>query len=76
MLKLVWVPKKFKKFSFTGFHNEMEETMKQIKKLHKQTNQRHADMLIMQNKAANFTEEEAAHNIRVLVKWLEKEFNM
>lgn len=76
MLKLVWVPKKFKGFSFTGFHNEMKETMREVEQRQQRTNEMYADMLIMQNKAANFSEEESAHNIKVIVNWMEKELGL
>ncbi|MGO2267801.1 MAG: hypothetical protein ACTH54_13250 [Vagococcus salmoninarum] len=76
MLKLVWVPKRFKGFSFTRFHNEMKETMKEVKKRQHETHKMYADMLILQNKVANFSEEESAHNIKVIVNWMEKELEL
>lgn len=76
MLKLVWVPRKFKWFSFTRLHEEMKETMKEITRMQQVTKKNYADMLIMQNNLANLSEEETAHNIRVIVKWMEKELGL
>ena len=75
MLKLVWVPKELKGFSFTGLHNEMKESMNEIKHQQQRTNKMYADMIIMRNKVANLSEEESAHNIKVIVNWMEKELD-
>lgn len=74
MLKLVWVPKEYKNFSFSEIVKEAESILKECKEREKESARIYADLMILQNKIANLTEEEARHNLEVLIPWLESQF--
>lgn len=74
MLKLVWVPKKYKNYSFSEIVKEAESILQECKESQKENERIYADLMVLQNKIANLTEEEARHNLEVLIPWLETQF--
>ncbi len=74
MLKLIWVPKKYKNFSFSEIVEEANRVLEECKEAEKRNALLYADIMILQNKIANLTEEEARHNLEVLIPWLETQF--
>ncbi|MDT2400884.1 hypothetical protein P7D43_00750 [Enterococcus avium] len=74
MLKLVWVPKKYKNFSFREMAEDASHILKGCKEHEKEIERLLADSMILQNKIANLTEEEARHNLEILIPWLEMQF--
>lgn len=74
MLKLVWIPKKYKNFSFVEIAEEAEIILKECKEREKESARIYADLMVLQNKIANLTEAEARHNLEVLIPWLESQF--
>lgn len=74
MLKLVWVPKKYKNFSFIEIVEDARRILEECEESEKRNALLYADIMILQNKIANLTEEEARHNLEVLIPWLEMQF--
>lgn len=74
MLKLVWVPKKYKNFSFVEIAEEAESILKECKEQEKENTRIYGDLMVLQNKIANLTEAEARHNLEVLIPWIESQF--
>lgn len=74
MFKLIWVPKKYKEYSFTETVEECEEILKECKDQEAVNAQIYADLMVLQNRMANLTEEEARKNLSVLIPWLESQF--
>lgn len=74
MLKLVWVPKKYKNFSFSEIEEDARRILEECEEAGKRNALLYADIMILQNKIANLTEEEARHNLEVLIPWLEMQF--
>lgn len=74
MLKLVWVPKKYKNFSFSEAVEDARRILEECEEAEKRNALLYADIMILQNKIANLTEEEARHNLEVLIPWLEMQF--
>ncbi|MDT2392127.1 hypothetical protein P7D58_00590 [Enterococcus avium] len=74
MLKLVWVPKEYKNFSFREMAEDANRIIEECKEAEKRNALLYADIMILQNKIANLTEEEARHNLEVLIPWLESQF--
>ncbi|MFG5564833.1 hypothetical protein ACFJYA_11335 [Enterococcus faecalis] len=75
MLKLVWIPKKYKNFSISQIVEEAETILKECKESEKRNAKLYADLMIMQNRIANLSEEQARHNLSVLIPWLESQFS-
>lgn len=74
MLKLVWIPKKYKNFSISEIVEEAETILEECREHEKQNAKLYADLMILQNRMANLTEEQARHNLSVLIPWLESQF--
>lgn len=74
MLKLVWVPKQYKNFSFSEIVDDARRILEECKEAERRNALLYADIMILQNKIANLTEEEARHNLEVLIPWLELQF--
>ncbi|WP_240076883.1 hypothetical protein [Enterococcus faecalis] len=74
MLKLIWVPKKYKNFSVSEIVEEAETILKECREHEKRNAKLYADLMIMQNRIANLTEEQARKNLSVLIPWLESQF--
>ncbi|MGL9971596.1 hypothetical protein [Enterococcus sp. DIV1420a] len=73
MLKLVWVPKKYKNFSISEIVEEAETILKECREHEKRNAELYADLMILQNKIANLTEEQARYNLSILIPWLENQ---
>lgn len=73
MLKLVWVPKKYKNFSISKIVEEAEMTLKECKESERRNAELYADLMILQNKIANLSEEQARKNLSILIPWLENQ---
>ena len=73
MLKLVWVPKEYKNFSFREMAEDANRIIEECKEAEKRNALLYADLMILQNKIANLTEE-ARHNLKILIPWLEMQF--
>lgn len=76
MLKLVWIPKHLKNFSFKGFHDELVEKMKDVEQQQEANKIIYADLLIAMNNVADLPEEKAENNIKVIVEFMEKELGL
>ena len=74
MLKLVWVPKEYKNFSFREMAEDANRIIEECKEAEKRNALLYANLMILQNKIANLTEEEARHNLKILIPWLEMQF--
>lgn len=74
MLKLMWVPKKYKNFSYPEIVENARRILEECEEVEKRNALLYADIMILQNKIANLTEEEARHNLEVLIPWLESQF--
>ncbi|WP_270364366.1 MULTISPECIES: hypothetical protein [Enterococcus] len=74
MFKIMWIPKKYKNFSVSEIVEEAENILKECKEREKENIRLLADSMVLQNKIANLTEEEARHNLEVLIPWLESQF--
>ncbi|MDT2662908.1 hypothetical protein P7E02_23815 [Enterococcus hulanensis] len=74
MLKLVWVPREYKNFSFSEIVEDARRILEECEEAEKRNALLYADIMILQNKIANLTEEEARHNLEVLIPWLELQF--
>lgn len=74
MLKLVWIPKRYKDFSFVEAVLESEKLLEEIKEQQTRNQKTYADILFLQNKIANLTEEEARKNLEILVPFIEANF--
>ncbi|HPI99571.1 MAG TPA: hypothetical protein PK268_04360 [Enterococcus sp.] len=74
MLKLVWIPKKYKNFSVREIVEEAESILKECKEAEKENARLYADLMVLQNQIANLTEEEARKNLSVMIPWLESQF--
>lgn len=74
MLKLVWIPKKYKDFSISKIVEEAENILKECKQSKKENARIYADLMILQNQIANLTEEEARKNLSVMIPWIESQF--
>ncbi|MGP5429352.1 hypothetical protein ACTXNW_07840 [Enterococcus malodoratus] len=74
MLKLIWVPKKYKNLSYSEIVENARSVLKECEEAEKRNALLYADIMILQNKIANLTEEEARHNLEVLIPWLESQF--
>lgn len=74
MLKLVWVPKEYKNFSFREMAEDAKCILEECKEAERRNALLYADIMILQNKIANLTQEEARHNLEVLIPWLETQF--
>lgn len=74
MLKLMWIPKRYKNFSFVEAVLESEKLLEEIKEQQIRNQQTYADILILQNKIANLTEEEARRNLEILIPFIEANF--
>lgn len=74
MLKLVWIPKRYKNFSFAEAVLESEKLLEEIKEQQIRNQKTYADILILQNKIANLTEEEARKNLEILIPFIEMNF--
>lgn len=74
MLKLVWVPREYKNFSFSEIVEDARRILEECEEAEKRNALLYADIMILQNKIANLTEEEARHNLEVLIPWLESQF--
>ena len=72
MLKLVWIPKKYKNFSVREIVEEAESILKECKEAEKENAQLYADLIVLQNQIANLTEEQARKNLAVMIPWLER----
>ncbi|MCC9079444.1 hypothetical protein LOS21_04870 [Enterococcus faecium] len=59
MLKLVWIPKKYKNFSVREIVEEAESILKECKDAEKENARLYADLMVLQNQIANLTEEQA-----------------
>ncbi|WP_455363070.1 hypothetical protein [Vagococcus elongatus] len=53
----------------------MEETLAEVKRQQKANGKIYADLMILQNKIANLTEQEARHNLSVLIPFLESQLS-
>ncbi|MEB5882658.1 hypothetical protein MXL84_12310 [Enterococcus gallinarum] len=73
MLKLVWIPKKYKNFSVSEIVEEAESILKECKEAEKEA-RLYADLMVLQNQIANLTEEQARKNLAVIIPWLESQF--
>lgn len=76
MLKLVWIPKHLKNFSFKGFYDELVEKMKDVEQQQEANKRIYADLLIAMNNVADLPQEKAEHNIKVIVEFMEKELGL
>ncbi|MDT2978489.1 hypothetical protein [Enterococcus casseliflavus] len=74
MLKLVWIPKKYKNFSVREIVEEAESILKECKEAEKENARLYADLIVLQNQIANLTEEQARKNLAVMISWLESQF--
>lgn len=74
MLKLVWIPKKYKNFSVSEIVEEAERILKECKEAEKENARLYADLMVLQNQIANLTEEQARKNLTVMIPWLESQF--
>ncbi|MCR9046049.1 hypothetical protein NQ079_05665 [Enterococcus faecium] len=74
MLKLVWIPKKYKNFSVREIVEEAESILKECKEAEKENARLYADLMVLQNQIANLTEEQARKNLAVMIPWLESQF--
>lgn len=74
MFKLLWVPKKYKNFSFSEIVKEAESILQECKESQKKNERIYADLMVLQNQKAHLTEEEARHNLELLIPWLELQF--
>lgn len=74
MLKLVWIPKKYKNFSVREIVEEAESILKECKEAEKENARLYADLMVLQNQIANLTEEEARKNLAVMIPCLESQF--
>ncbi|MEB6211399.1 hypothetical protein MXL49_05795 [Enterococcus casseliflavus] len=74
MLKLVWIPKKYKNFSVREIVEEAESILKECKESEKENARLYADLIVLQNQIANLTEEQARKNLAVMISWLESQF--
>lgn len=74
MLKLVWIPKKYKNFSVREIVEEAESILKECKEAEKENARLYADLMVLQNQIANITEEQARKNLAVIIPWLENQF--
>ncbi|MBK4778137.1 hypothetical protein CU040_2205 [Enterococcus faecium] len=74
MLKLVWIPKKYKNFSVREIVEEAESILKECKDAEKENARLYADLMVLQNQIANLTEEQARKNLEVMIPWLESQF--
>lgn len=74
MFKLMWVPKKYKNYSYPEIVENARSVLEECKEAEKRNALLYADIMILQNKIANLTEEEARHNLEVLIPWLESQF--
>lgn len=74
MLKLVWIPKKYKNFSVSEIVEEAESILKECKEAEKENARLYADLMVLQNQIANLTEEQARKNLTVMIPWLESQF--
>lgn len=72
VLKIIWVPKEYRKFSFKKLHKEMKDVLEDIKRQQEESKKTYADSMILQNRIANLSEEEARHNLSILIPYLEK----
>lgn len=73
MLKLVWIPKKYKNFSVREIVEEAESILKECKEAEKENARLYADLIVLQNQIANLTEEQARKNLAVMIPWLESQ---
>lgn len=73
MLKLVWIPKKYKNFSVREIVEEAESILKECKEAEKGNARLYADLMVLQNQIANLTEEQARKNLAILIPWLENQ---
>ena len=71
MFKLIWIPKKYKNFSINEIVKEAEGVLQECKEAKKENERLYADLMVLQNNIANLTEEEAHHNLEILIPWLE-----
>lgn len=74
MLKLVWIPKKYKNFSVREIVEEAESILKECKDAEKENARLYADLMVLQNQIANLTEEQARKKLAVMIPWLESQF--
>lgn len=72
MLKIVWIPKEYKGFSFKGIAEEAKLLLSDAKDCERISKKIFVDSMILQNSIANLTEEEARSNLEILVPWAEK----
>lgn len=73
MIRIMWVPKEYKNFSFSEIAEDAKRVLAEVEELQKRNNRIYADLMILQNKVANLSEEEARHNLGVLIPWLESQ---
>lgn len=74
MFKLFWVPKKYKKFSFIEVVEEATRVLEECEEAERKNALIYADLMVLQNKVANLSEEAARHNLEILIPWLESQF--
>lgn len=74
MLKIMWVPREYKNFSFSEITDDAKRIIKECREVQAETARLYADGMVLQNKIANLTEEEARHNLSILIPYLEAQF--
>lgn len=79
MLRVVWVPNKYKGFSFADsviqhqlLTDEINETLAEVKQLQKESRKRLADFVTLENQWVDLSEEERTENLRVIIKYFER----
>lgn len=78
MFRFVWVPERYKGFSFVDsviehqlLTDEIHETLAEVKKLKEESRARLADFVTLKNQWANLSEEERTENLRAIIKYFE-----
>ncbi|MFV0560732.1 MAG: hypothetical protein ACK5NA_08450 [Enterococcus sp.] len=74
MFKLVWIPNKYKNFSVREIVEEAEDILKECREQERINEKLYADTLVLQNKIANLSEEEARKNLSIIIPWMESQF--
>ncbi|HJF87090.1 MAG TPA: hypothetical protein K8V88_06600 [Companilactobacillus farciminis] len=71
MLRLIWVPKEYKKFSFEEMAKDAKNTLAEVKSLQYKLAHQLADATVFLNDLADISEEEAAENLRVIIPYMQ-----
>ena len=71
MLRLIWVPKKYKNFSFEEMAKEAEDALKGAELLQNKLTHELANASLLLNDLANISEEEATENLRTIIPYMQ-----